>query len=159
MRPLWVLMAAAAVPAAAPPTLARLSLNEQVPEVRRLFEEAPHTVTTTGELILQFHGKAHTRGCDDSSEWVFYFSRRDSRLVSVTRNLEAPVAVDTLIPRSAKPRLYRTSRGYPVLRAAMPDGREFVAAGARSIKDRVSQVQLIRTSDVARFYVDLRPVD
>jgi hypothetical protein len=158
MLPLILMAFAAAPPAAAPaPSLAGFALTEQAGEILRLFREEPHTTTTPSGRILQFHGKSHSQGCDESRQWVFYFGRRENRLVSVTRNLEHPEALESLIPRAAKPKLYKTASGYPVLRAALPDGREFVAAGARTLKDRVSQVQLLRTSDVPRFYPDLRP--
>lgn len=158
MRVRWVgICAMAAYAAVAPPLLSTLSLKEHIADVRRLFREEPHSKTTPGEVILQFHGSDHSHGCDDSRQWVFYFSRAENRLISVTRNLDTSAAVETLIPRSARLASYETPQGYPVMRAFMADGREFVIPGARGRKDRVSQIQLVRTPDVVRFYQDLRP--
>ncbi|MDZ4798765.1 MAG: hypothetical protein SGI92_11425 [Bryobacteraceae bacterium] len=148
----------AALPAAqAPPALNRLTMSETVAQIRALFHETPHQVASQNHRVLSFHGGAHAPGCDESPQWVFYFGRDQDRLVSATRHFDQPAPVQTLIPKSAVVSSHQTPNGYPVLRAAMPDGRELLAPGARSSKDPVSQLQLIRSADVSRFYPDLRP--
>jgi hypothetical protein len=140
--------------AAAGPSLAGFKLTERPEAILRLFREEPHVAVSRAGQVLQFHGSPHSHGCDDGRQWIFFFDTT-GRLVSVTRNLEAPAVVSTLLPKHVRALLYQTPGGYPVLRVALGDGREIVAPGARSTGDRVSQVQVVRSRDVDRLYPSL----
>lgn len=151
-----ILLAAALAPGGLQVT--QFTLQEQPASIIRLFMERPHSAVSAAGQVLQFHGAAHSQGCDDGRQWVFFFEKT-GRLVSVTRNLESPAALAAMLPKNlkVKVRLFQTGDGYPILRAALPDGRELIATGARSVGEPVSQIQLMHSVDVPRFYPGLRP--